>query len=341
MYALMPSIVAEAALKLPDYSDYLHVVAAVIDNSRGEVLIARRHDHLHQGGLWEFPGGKVEEGEAVIAALKRELQEELAITPERSHPLLRIPYHYPDRKVLLDVWRVTAYQGEPRGAEGQPLAWVTKQALRDYAFPAANRSIITAAQLPSCYLITPDPGAEAGWPAFLQQLRRSLMAGISLVQLRATSLNGDDYLKLAQQVLVCCQEFGARLLLNAGASVLEACDATGLHLSSRQLMATSSRATVGDKLLAASCHTLDELRQAERIGVDFALFSPVKATASHPQAKPIGWHHFYCMSEQTSLPLFALGGMSPEDLEEAWSHGAQGIAAIRSLWGGVGRCEDR
>lgn len=335
----MPSIVAEATLKLPDYSDHLHVVAAVIDNGRGEVLIARRHDHLHQGGLWEFPGGKVEEGEAVIAALQRELQEELAITPELSHPLLRIPYHYPDRKVLLDVWRVTAYQGEPRGAEGQPLAWVKKQVLRDYAFPAANQPIITAAQLPSCYLITPDPGTEADWPEFLQQLRQSLIAGISLVQLRAASLHGDDYLKLAHQVLACCQEYGARLLLNAEPSVLAVCDATGLHLSSRQLMAAQARPQIGDKLLAASCHTLEELRQAERIGVDFALFSPVKPTTSHPHAKPIGWHYFHCMSEQTSLPLFALGGMSPEDLEDAWSHGAQGIAAIRSLWGGAGRCE--
>jgi 8-oxo-dGTP diphosphatase len=335
----MPSIAAEVTFQLPDYSDCLHVVAAVIDNGRGEVLIARRHDYLHQGGLWEFPGGKVEQGEAVTAALRRELMEELAIAPVVSHPLIRIPYHYPDRKVLLDVWRVTAYQGTPRGVEGQPLAWVEKPALSKYAFPAANRPIITAAQLPSCYLITPDPGGEEGWPDFLQQLRHSLQAGISLVQLRATSLTRDDYLRLARGVQVCCMEYDAVLLLNAEVSVLKECDAAGLHLNSRQLMAMQDRAMVGDKLLGASCHTLEQLRQAERIGVDFAVFSPVKLTASHPEAAPVGWHQFHCMSERTTLPLFALGGMAVEDLGDAWRHGAQGIAAIRSLWGAAERCE--
>jgi 8-oxo-dGTP diphosphatase len=339
----MPSTAAEAQLQLPDYSDYLHVVAAVIDNGRGEVLLARRHDHLHQGGLWEFPGGKVAAGEGVAAALRRELQEELAITPTASHPLLRLPYHYPDRKVLLDVWRVTAYQGETHGAEGQQLAWVRKAALRYYPFPAANRPIITAAQLPSCYLITPDPGGEAAWPEFLQQLRQSLLAGISLLQLRAPSLKRDDYLRLARQVSVCCQEQGAGLLLNADAALLGECDATGLHLNARRLMATPARPVAGDKWLAASCHNLEELRQAERIGVDFALLSPVRATASHPGAKPIGWHRFHCLSEQSLLPLFALGGMRAGDLEDAWGHGGQGIAAIGALWGaaageGVAAC---
>jgi 8-oxo-dGTP diphosphatase len=335
----MPSIAAEVAFQLPDYSDCLHVVAAVIDNGRGEVLITRRHDHLHQGGLWEFPGGKVEPGETVVAALRRELQEELAIAPVVSHPLIRIPHHYPDRKVLLDVWRVTAFQGTPRGAESQPLAWVKKPALNEYAFPAANRHIITAAQLPSCYLITPDPGGAEGWPDFLQQLQHSLQSGISLVQLRATSLSRDDYLRLAREVQACCREYSASLLLNSEVSVLKECDAAGLHLNSRQLMAMQDRALQGDKLLGASCHTLEQLRQAERIGVDFAVFSPVKLTASHPEADPVGWNHFHCMSELTSLPLYALGGMAVEDLEDAWRHGAQGIAAIRSLWGVSERCE--
>ena len=122
----MPSTVPEATLELPDYSDYLHVVVAVIDNGRGEVLIAKRHEHLHQGGLWEFPGGKVEGGEAVYTALARELTEELAIAPDRAHPLIRIPHHYPDRKVLLDVWRVTSFRGELHGAEFLVELWIDR-----------------------------------------------------------------------------------------------------------------------------------------------------------------------------------------------------------------------
>ncbi|MEN8169483.1 MAG: Nudix family hydrolase [Pseudomonadota bacterium] len=328
----MPSIAPEAALALPDYHDYLHVVVAVIDNGCGEVLITKRHEHLHQGGLWEFPGGKVDAGEVVYSALSRELHEELAIVVQQAHPLIRIPYHYPERKVLLDVWRVTAFCGEPIGAEGQPLMWVKKQDLRGYEFPSANSSIITAAQLPSRYLITPEPGLESEWPDFLRLLRRALDDGISLLQLRAISLSRDDYMKLAQQVLVYCQEHGARLLLNADITSLEECDAAGVHLNSRRLMAVQKRPVTEDKLLAASCHSLKELQHAECIGVDFALLSPVKATTSHPGTEAMGWHNFHCLSEQTELPLFALGGMSPEDLPDAWRYGAQGIAAIRSLF---------
>jgi 8-oxo-dGTP diphosphatase len=334
MFALMPSTVPEE-FALPDFSDYLHVVAAVIENGRGKVLLTRRHDHLHQGGLWEFPGGKVEAGEEVFATLKRELLEELAIEPVDAHPLIRIPYSYPDRKVLLDVWRVSLYRGEPHGAEGQPLVWAEKGALADYAFPAANRPIIRAAQLPSSYLITPQPGEEWEWPDFLDGLRQSLQAGVELLQLRAPDLNQDGYLKLARQVVACCREYGARILLNGDAALLEQCDADGIHLNSRRLLACTHRPVADDKFLAASCHSLEELRQAERIGADFAVLSPVKMTASHPAARPLGWHRFHCLSERCAIPLYALGGMRQADLPDAWRHGAQGIAAIRALWAGT------
>lgn len=329
----MPSIVAENPPALPGYRDYRHVVVAVIENDRNELLLARRHDHQHQGGLWEFPGGKVNPGESAYAALERELHEELVITPVQARPLIRIPYEYPDRKLLLDVWRLTAFSGEPQGAEGQSLVWVHRQALTEYSFPAANRAIVSAAQLPSRYLITPDPGPFAEWPVFLQQLRASLKAGNRLVQLRAPTLERTSYLKLAQQVLDCCEEQGATLLLNGEPSLLDECDAAGIHLNSTRLMKISQRPLGADKLLAASCHNAQQLSQAEKIDVDFALLSPVKPTASHPEAQAIGWENFHCLSEQCRVPLYALGGMSPQDLPEAWRYGAQGIAAIRSLWG--------
>lgn len=332
----MPSIAPEA-FALPDYSDYLHVVVAVIENGRGEVLIARRHDHVHQGGLWEFPGGKVESGEAVLSALKRELVEELAIEPVNAHPLIRIPHSYPDSRVLLDVWRVTTYQGEAQGAEGQPLAWVKKDEFDGYDFPAANRPIIKAAQLPSRYLITPEPGPRAEWPIFLEQLERSLEAGVSLLQFRAITLAVESYLELSQEVVARCIRHGTRVLLNADVAALGSCNADGIHLNSRRLMACEQRPVAEEKLLAASCHTLDEIKQAEKIGVDFALLSPVKSTASHPDAEVLGWSRFQWLSEQSVIPLYALGGMSDDDLPEAWRHGAQGIAAIRALWCGPGQ----
>ena len=133
----------------------IHVAAAVIRGPESSVLIAKRPLDKHQGGLWEFPGGKVEDGEGVESALARELQEELGIEVTQAQPLIQVRHDYPDKQVLLDVWEVLAFAGEPHGAEGQPLAWVAPEALVDYSFPAANQPIVTAARLPQHYLITP------------------------------------------------------------------------------------------------------------------------------------------------------------------------------------------
>ena len=122
----------------------MHVAVGIVAGADGAVLITRRPDHVHQGGLWEFPGGKVERGESVIDALGRELREELGITVRVAEPLLQTGHAYPDRRVLLDVWRVTDFQGEPQGREGQPLAWVSPGEMEHFAFPAADAPIIAA-----------------------------------------------------------------------------------------------------------------------------------------------------------------------------------------------------
>jgi len=124
----------------------IHVAVGVIVNAAQEVLIAHRAQHLHQGGLWEFPGGKVETNEGVEQALKRELLEELNITVQNCAPLLEIAHDYGDKSVLLDVWLVREFSGKPQGLQGQPLQWVGIDNLDAYAFPAANHSIIAALQ---------------------------------------------------------------------------------------------------------------------------------------------------------------------------------------------------
>ncbi len=126
----------------PD-SVVVHVVAGVIFNAaRDQVLIARRPDHLHQGGLWEFPGGKVEAGESPRAALARELREELALRVVRCAELMRVVHTYPDKTVQLDVWTVDEIAGAPLGNEGQVVAWVPLSRLSEYPFPAANQDIL-------------------------------------------------------------------------------------------------------------------------------------------------------------------------------------------------------
>lgn len=124
----------------------VHVAVGVISDGADRILISRRAEHLHQGGLWEFPGGKVEVDETVEQALRRELFEELAIEVIEQQPLLTIAHDYSDKSVLLDVWWVSAFSGEPLGREGQPLRWVNISVLHEIEFPAANQPIIAAVQ---------------------------------------------------------------------------------------------------------------------------------------------------------------------------------------------------
>lgn len=122
----------------------VHVAVGVILDAERNILLTRRADDAHQGGLWEFPGGKVEPGEAVQAALARELREELDIVPQRSTALIEVRHDYGDKAVLLDVHMVWAFSGTPRGLEGQPMRWVEVEALETLPFPAANQPIVDA-----------------------------------------------------------------------------------------------------------------------------------------------------------------------------------------------------
>ncbi len=127
-------------------SGTVQVAVGIVVHAVGAVLITRRPDHVHQGGLWEFPGGKVESGESPESALRRELYEELGITVQAAEPWLQVRHAYPDKIVRLEVWRVTAYAGEPHGREGQPLIWASPAELETFAFPAADQPILAALQ---------------------------------------------------------------------------------------------------------------------------------------------------------------------------------------------------
>jgi 8-oxo-dGTP diphosphatase len=163
----------------------IQVVAAVLRDSAGRVLIAERPAGKPLAGFWEFPGGKLEPGETAFHALQRELQEELGIRVRHAYRLLRFSHRYPEREVELDTWQVTAWEGAPASHEGQQLAWVLPEELRDWQLLPADEPIVAALKLPPLMLVTPDPERE---PAFLQGLQRSLQAGVELVQLRAPGM---------------------------------------------------------------------------------------------------------------------------------------------------------
>lgn len=310
----------------------IHVMAGAIGDAEGRILVTRRPAHAHQGGLWEFPGGKLEPGETPEQGLTRELDEELGIRVHACEPLIRIRHDYGDRLVLLDVRRVTGYSGNPRGREGQPLRWLHPQDMDAGSFPAADRPIITALRLPRLFLITgPDPKDPAG---FLSRLSMALAGGIRLVQLRAHRLDAVAYRRLAEDAFGRCESNGARLLLNRDPKEVAGVPRHGLHLGSCVLSSLMRRPGLPGDLVGASCHDPSELVRSALLGLDYALLSPVRPTQSHPGVAPLGWVRFREWVDPVPLPVYALGGLGPADLEDAIHHQAQGIAAIRGLWPG-------
>ncbi len=316
--------------KIAEIGEPLHVAVAAIVNEQNEVLISRRPNHVHQGGMWEFPGGKIERGESVLEALGRELKEELGVGFSKPQPLIRIRHKYPDRYVDLDVWRIEQLQGTPSGCEGQEVEWVAVDKLRKRRFPAANHPIIHALRLPSCYLITPEP--ETFGPDFFANLEKALSGGVRLVQLRAKQLSKQQFLGVARDVLACCKAQGARLLLNSSPQTAFEVGADGVHLSADRLLQQNARPLSTDYWVAASCHNRRELDFAAGIGVDFVVLSPVCSTLSHPEVRSLGWKGFASLCNFATVPVYGLGGLTLADINNSRRHGAQGIAAIRGLW---------
>lgn len=313
----------------------VHVAVAVIMRGN-EVLIARRSDDVHQGGLWEFPGGKVENNETVQQALKRELKEELDIDVDLeggTRPLIRIRHDYGDKAVLLDVWVVSRFEGDAIGAEGQPVQWVERESLNEFAFPEANKPIISAILMPNKYLVMGDYETTADCLRRLQHAIR--FHGVTWVQFRNHALFASDrpgYVELATQVQGICRESNVRLILNAPPSILDDVDADGIHLTFAEAKSYSARPVSSNKWLGVSCHNAEELSSVNRLAPNYVFLSPVKTTATHPDAEPLGWKRFKMLAEAVPLPVFALGGMKESDVDEAIASGAQGVAAIRAWW---------
>lgn len=300
------------------------VAVGVIKNPQGQILIALRDDSRHQGGLWEFSGGKIEAGETAEHALQRELKEELGITVNQATPLITIQHQYSDKKVQLQVFSVDSFAGEAHSAENQPIRWVKPCDLNNYPFPAANKAIITAAQLPPYYAILDDKQ-----PALLlANLHTLLSKGLKLIQARLKNLSPEASKAFIDLAYPLCQQQGALLLINSAVTTDSYAD--GVHLTSRDLMALSSRPSHA-QWLAASCHNLKEMQHAEQIGVDFVVLAPVLATKTHPDTPPLGWQQFAEWVSHCNIPVYALGGQTLADLTTAQQAGGQGIAAITAF----------
>lgn len=305
------------------------VVAGLIRNTEGQILLARRPVASHQGGLWEFPGGKVIPGENQHQALARELAEELGITIKSSSPLASVLHHYPEKTIQLSLRAVHHYQGSIHGREGQDICWWEEQALASVSMPAADRSLVNAVSLPEYYLIT---GQWAGDSNMMAYLDAALQQRRKLIQLRLPGWTARKLTKLAENTARRCREYGAQLLINEHVDLAAAIAGAGVHLKSWQLMRLKNRPLAADRLVAASCHNETEVVQAGKLGLDFICLSAVLETPSHPGAAVLGWERFASLCQSSSVPVFALGGLSVADLGQAREAGAVGVAGISGFW---------
>lgn len=312
----------------PEKTRILEVSAAVLQRPDNTFLLAQRPPDKIWAGYWEFPGGKIEPGETPYHALVRELQEELGITVQTAYPWLTRVFTYPHATVRLNFFRVTAWSGELHPHEGQQFSWQHPTQVTVSPVLPANTPILRALELPTLYAIS--NAAELGVEPFLERLQASLDGGLRLVQLREKHCSHDELRKLVLRVVAMAHARGANVLLNGDVTLAQEVGADGVQLTAKQLAEFTQRPALD--WCGASCHNVEELRCAEKLGCDFALLSPVLPTRSHPGAQYLGWEKFATIAAGASIPVYALGGLTQEDMQAAWQHGAHGIALLRQAW---------
>jgi len=309
-------------------AERVEVAAAVLLRDDGRFLLGQRPAGKVYAGYWEFPGGKVEPGEAPLAALERELREELGIAVRTAHPWLTRDYDYAHAAVRLRFFRVVEWSGDLHGRERQNFSWQLPQAVSVDPLLPANAPILRALRLPPVYGIT--HAQELGVPEFMRRLERALAGGLKLVQVREKGLQGEALRKFAAEVTAVAHAHGARALINGDADLARTVGADGVHLSAAQLARAQQRPAFD--LVGASCHDAAELARARDLGADLAVLGPVAPTPTHPGAPGIGWQRLAELVKDSPLPVYALGGLKAADLETAWRSGAHGVSMMRGAW---------
>jgi 8-oxo-dGTP diphosphatase len=295
----------------------IEVAAAVIVRADGAFLLAQRPTGKVYAGYWEFPGGKIEPGERADRALARELHEELGIDLGEAFPWITRVYTYPHGTVRLQFFKIFSWQGEPHPREDQAISW--QQAGAPLAAPMlpANAPILAALALPSEYAVT--GAAHYGVSDQLRRLEQRLQEGLRLVQVREPDLDASERERFTKEAIRLAHAYGCKVLTKSAFP-----GADGIHFIASELMLLKKRP---EGLAAASCHTRQELERAMELELDFAVLGPVK-----DKSPALGWDRFRQTAAFSSVPVYAIGGLTRADMQDAWRAGAHGVAMIRGAW---------
>ena len=288
----------------------IHVMAGVLSDAKGRVLVAQRPVGKHLAGRWEFPGGKLDEGEAPLAGLKRELAEELGVRLQAAEPLIRLHHDYQDRSVLLDVWRVTRYAGAPSGLDSQALDWVAPDDLPDIDLLEADRPIITALRL--CPVARCVDGLEA--------LTAAASGGNGPETLFWRPAGADPTAETTREAVRAARRAGHRVLV-AGDSVAAATTAAVTGADGMLLQPTGEPLRLDPNvafLTGALCLTPETAQAAVKSGAHFLVLAPGD--------EPADERRFASVFQHLGVPAYI--GWYPDagSLELARSSGAHGCA---------------
>lgn len=302
------------------------VAAAVIERG-GEFLLAQRPEGKPYPGYWEFPGGKIEAGETPRGALEREIREELGIGIRAATPWITRVYAYTHATVRLHFFRVTAWDGEPQPLEDQAIRWQRAEAPDVSPMLPANAPVLAALALPEVMVVS--DAARMGLDDWVARLAERALGEKLLVQVREKGWDRQKLQHLLSRALARAEPLGSRVVVNSDCGSFPQC--RGVHLTAKALVGLDARPDAA--LAGASCHDEAGIERAAALGLDYVVVGPVRETASHPGAAPLGWERFEALVRDRPMPAYAIGGLARADLPEARRHGAHGVALLGRAFG--------
>ena len=306
----------------------VNVSIAVLIDADNKVLFGQRPTIKSWGGWWEFPGGKIEKSETSIEALYREIYEEIGVNITQFSRWVTRNYSYKGNDFTLNFFKVSKWEGKVTSKENQRLVWTSLQKPEISPILPANQFVQKAFDLPKSYAITNL--SETTKEVFFNQLKDKISDGLRMIQVREKNISHNELKIFSKEVIKICKPNNVKVIINSNEKLAHEIKADGVHLTSKDLL--NARVKPKNLIVAASCHTQEEIDIAEKIDVDFLVLSAVKKTLSHPNISPIGWKKFKKMANKSSTPIYALGGLGDFDYQSAIENGGIGIASQRLIW---------